>query len=329
MIRKGRNTNDILRKFEDGEISITKALNMLNRGPGGLESTSDTYNDSNNEIKEFEKLEELLGQLDELIGLDKVKNLVHEYRAFIEIQKRRENVGLKADPLVMHMIFKGNPGTGKTTVARILGQILKELGVLEKGHLVEIERADIVGEYIGHTAQKTRKVIQKALGGVLFIDEAYSLARGGERDFGKEAIDTMVKALEDHRDSLIIILAGYPDEMDGFLRTNPGLKSRFPLHLDFEDYTLEELIAIAKKLAKDRDYTFTKSATSYLYRYLSRLRADNNLAAGNARTVRNLIEKGIRAQAVRLLDEEEFRRSPLMDLKREDLEKGVEEWPDA
>lgn len=238
-------------------------------------------------------------------------------------------MGLKTEPLVMHMIFKGNPGTGKTTVARILSKILKELGVLEKGHMIEAERADLVGEYIGHTAQKTRKMIQKALGGVLFIDEAYSLARGGERDFGKEAIDTMVKALEDYKNSLVIILAGYPKEMDEFLITNPGLKSRFPLQLNFEDYTLKELIAIGEKLALDRDYKFTLEAKTYLYQLLLTLQAKGELESGNARTVRNIIERAIRSQAVRLLNQEEYRREELMYLKREDLEKGVEECQDV
>lgn len=318
-------TNEILRRLENGEISISKAFNLLNQSSTGLESQPKTYDNSEN----IHKLEELLAELDGLIGLKKVKILIREYQAFIEIQKRRRHVGLKTEPLVMHMIFKGNPGTGKTTVARILGKIFKELGVLESGHMIEIERADLVGEYIGHTAQKTRKMIQKALGGILFVDEAYSLARGGERDFGKEAIDTMVKALEDHKDNLIIILAGYRDEMGEFLATNPGLKSRFPLQLDFEDYALEELISIAEKLAHEKDYRLSVDAKTFLYRHLSLLRVKAELQTGNARSVRNMIEKAIRLQAVRLLDSEEYRREELIILKREDLEKGVEECPDV
>ncbi|AZR74826.1 stage V sporulation protein K [Anoxybacter fermentans] len=317
-------TNEILHRLENGEITITKAFNLLNQTTV-LDYTTKIYDNNENP----NQLEELLAELDGLIGLKKVKKLIHEYRAFIEIQKRRQHVGLKTEPLVMHMIFKGNPGTGKTTVARILSKILKELGVLEKGHMIEAERADLVGEYIGHTAQKTRKMIQKALGGVLFIDEAYSLARGGERDFGKEAIDTMVKALEDYKNSLVIILAGYPKEMDEFLITNPGLKSRFPLQLNFEDYTLKELIAIGEKLALDRDYKFTLEAKTYLYQLLLTLQAKGELESGNARTVRNIIERAIRSQAVRLLNQEEYRREELMYLKREDLEKGVEECQDV
>lgn len=319
-------THEILRRLENGEISITKAFNLLSQTSTGLESMPKTYDSTSENVL---KIEETLKEMEQLIGLEKVKNLIHEYRAFIEIQKRRTHVGLKAEPLVMHMIFKGNPGTGKTTVARILGRIFKELGVLESGHMIEAERADLVGEYIGHTAQKTRKMIQKALGGILFVDEAYALARGGERDFGKEAIDTMVKSLEDHKDNLIIILAGYPKEMDEFLSSNPGLKSRFPLQLVFEDYTLEELIQIAEKFVRDKEYTITPEAKSYLYRILSGMRIRGDLESGNARSVRNLLERAIRSQAVRLLNEEEYRREELVLLKREDFGKGVEECPNV
>lgn len=326
--RKDQNnamTNEILRRLENGEITITKAFNLLNQTSTGLEYSPKTYDNNTERMK---RLEELQAELDMLIGLKKVKNLIYEYRAFIEIQRRRRHVGLKADPLVTHMIFKGNPGTGKTTVARILGKMFKEMGVLESGHMIEVERADLVGEYIGHTAQKTRKMIQKALGGILFVDEAYSLARGGERDFGKEAIDTMVKALEDHKDSVIIILAGYPEEMDEFLASNPGLKSRFPLQLFFEDYALEELVSISEKIVRDKDYKLTPEAKTFLYRCLSGMRVRGEIESGNARTVRNIIEKAIRNQAVRLLEQEEFRREEMIWLKREDLEKGVGECVD-
>ena len=158
------------------------------------------------------------------------------------------------------MVFSGNPGTGKTTVARIMSRLLKEMGILSKGHLVEVERADLVGEYIGHTAQKTREHVKRALGGILFIDEAYSLARGGEKDFGKEAIDTLVKSMEDHREEFVLILAGYSLEMERFLRSNPGLPSRFPIHLTFPDFTIEELMEIADRMLKKRQYRFSRSA---------------------------------------------------------------------
>jgi stage V sporulation protein K len=176
---------------------------------------------------------EIMMELNNLTGLHEVKKLIREIYAFVEIQKRRQKERLATEPLVLHMIFKGNPGTGKTTVARILGKLMKEVGVLPRGHLIEVERADLVGEFIGHTAQKTREQIKKALGGILFIDEAYSLARGGEKDFGKEAIDALVKGMEDHRDNLILILAGYQEEMDWFVEINPGMRSRFPVHISF------------------------------------------------------------------------------------------------
>lgn len=334
MMKKHHNntglTDEVLRRLEEGEITISKAFSLLNQPSSSLESNPRISNSKETtDQSSLLQLEELMAELDSLVGLKQVKRLINEYQAFVEIQKRRRHTGLKAEPLVMHMVFKGNPGTGKTTVARILAKIFKEIGVLEKGHLVETERADLVGEYIGHTAQKTRKVIQKALGGVLFIDEAYALARGGERDFGKETIDTLVKALEDHKESLIVILAGYRKEMEDFIITNPGLRSRFPLQLDFEDYTMEELVAIGEKLAADKDYVFTPKAKAYLYRILSMMLQNGSLNAGNARTVRNIIEKAIRLQAVRLLDQEEYRRTELMSLRREDLEKGVEACPDV
>ena len=168
-----------------------------------------------------------MAELDALIGLAPVKELVRELAALVEIQRRRAAAGLSTEPMALHMVFTGNPGTGKTTVARLLARLFHGLGVLPREHLVECERADLVGEYIGHTAQRTREQIRKALGGVLFVDEAYALARGGEKDFGKEAIDTLVKAMEDHKDEFIVILAGYRDEMEQFLSVNPGLAPGF------------------------------------------------------------------------------------------------------
>lgn len=209
---------------------------------------------------ENEKVKEILTELDDLIGLGTVKNLIYELQAFIEIQKCREKLNLTSEPTVLHMIFSGNPGTGKTTVARIVGKLFKEIGVLNKGHILECERADLVGEYIGHTAQKTREQIKKALGGILFVDEAYSLARGGEKDFGKEAIDAMVKAMEDQKNNLVIILAGYKNEMDFFIESNPGLRSRFPIHIFFPDYSAEELYAIGESMLSKRQYELSPEA---------------------------------------------------------------------
>ena len=188
-------------------------------------------------------------ELDSLIGLSSVKALVRELVAYVRIQRIRESRQLASEALVLHMVFSGNPGTGKTTCARLMGKIFREMGVLEKGHLVERERADLVGS-IGHTAQKTRDQIKKALGGILFIDEAYSLATGGDKDFGKESISTLIKAMEDNRDRFIVILAGYREEMARFIQSNPGIRSRFPIHIEFPDYSTQELMLIADLMLK-------------------------------------------------------------------------------
>jgi stage V sporulation protein K len=266
-----------------------------------------------------EKATEVLRELDALIGLQAVKKLIVELQAFIEIQKRRERENLLVDQLVLHAIFRGNPGTGKTTVARIIGKLFKEMGVLKKGHIIEVERADLVGEYIGHTALKTREQIKRALGGVLFLDEAYSLARGGEKDFGKEAIDTMVKAMEDHKDNFILILAGYKEEMKWFLQTNPGLRSRFPLHIDFPDYSMQELLAIAEQMLRQRQYHLTEEAKKELENILFHKLIIKQEHNSNARLVRNLIEKAIRRQAVRLVNQLQITRNDLMLITWQDI----------
>lgn len=263
---------------------------------------------------------EILLELNSLVGLQGVKKLIEEIYSYIEIQKMRQKEKLVSEPLGLHMIFKGNPGTGKTTVARILGKLFKEVGVLPKGHLVEVERADLVGEFIGHTAQKTRDQIKKALGGILFIDEAYSLARGGDKDFGKEAIDALVKGMEDYRDNLILILAGYQDEMDWFVETNPGLRSRFPIHITFPDFSNRELLAIADLMLQQRQYCLSNGAREE-FRFVIEKEHKRHEHSGNARLVRNLIERAIRRQAVRLLRSDgEPSRNELMAIVREDLE---------
>lgn len=262
--------------------------------------------------------ESALAELSSLIGLSHVKELIFEIYAFAEIQRRRERAGLTSEKTVLHMIFKGNPGTGKTTIARIVGKLLFEAGLLAKGHMIEVERADLVGEYIGHTAQKTREHIRKALGGILFIDEAYSLARGGEKDFGKECIDCIVKGMEDHAADIVIILAGYPAEMESFLRSNPGLRSRFPIHLEFPDYSVDELVQIAGLMLKNRDYRIDPEARALLARVIAEKTAAETVPS-NARMVRNLIEKAIRRQAVRLVRDRSFSRHDLILITHREL----------
>lgn len=279
---------------------------------------------SGDEQNSLKNAREILLELNSLVGLRSVKRLIEEIYSYVEIQKKRQKEKLASEPLGLHMIFKGNPGTGKTTVARISGRLFKEVGVLPKGHLVEVERADLVGEFIGHTAQKTRDQVKRALGGILFIDEAYSLARGGEKDFGKEAIDALVKGMEDHRDNLILILAGYHDEMDWFIEANPGLRSRFPIHISFPDYSNDELLAIADLMLQQRQYFLSRGAREE-FRFVIEKEHKRHEHSGNARLVRNLIERAIRRQAVRLLQKNcELSRDDLMVIKREDFEGTID-----
>ncbi len=310
-----KSREQVFASVETGDMGISDALLYLNRELGRHLSG---MRREKAEIPAVSSLSESLLELDALVGLDEVKHLVRELRALVEIQRRRAAVGLANERLVLHMIFKGNPGTGKTTVARILGSILCSMGVLSDGHLVELERADLVGEYVGHTAQKTREQLRRAMGGILFIDEAYALARGGEKDFGKEAIDTLVKAMEDHKDQLIIILAGYRQEMQRFLQSNPGLRSRFPLHMVFEDFTLSELLKIADLMLIQRQYRLTQEARIRLKQLLT-LRLKQECIPGNARLVRNLIEKAIRVQAIRLVAQFQADRDDLIDITASDL----------
>jgi len=308
--------DDIITAVESGQISPLDAFKKLRE----LDSTafaSDYAKDIQFNVEQ--RIENILRELDSLIGLSEVKKLVREIYAFIEIQKRREKERLNTEPMVLHMIFKGNPGTGKTTVARIMGKVFREMGVLSRGHLIEVERADLVGEYIGHTAQKMRDQLKKAYGGILFIDEAYSLARGGEKDFGKEAIDCMVKSMEDHKNEFILILAGYQKEMEIFLQTNPGLHSRFPIHINFPDYNKQELLQIAEQLCVKRQYQLTSQAKFALLHLLNPPETNSDDKFGNARTVRNIIEKAIRRQAVRLISKPSTTREELMVIEPCDL----------
>ena len=248
-------------------------------------------------------VDEIKRELDELVGLAPVKEYVFGLADNIQVQQRRAAAGFKTASLSMHMIFTGNPGTGKTTIARLVARYLKAIGALKGGQLIEVGRGDLVGRYTGHTAPLTNSVIESALGGVLFIDEAYSLYRGEQDSFGLEAIDTLVKGMEDHRDELVVILAGYTKEMETFLTANSGLASRFPNKIEFPDYTADELLDITMVLAKGKGYRLAESCTFPLLGYYKRRQALDSRTAGNGRLARNTLEKAIFNQSRRLVAE--------------------------
>ena len=248
-------------------------------------------------------LDAIRAEINELVGLAPVKEYVFGLADNLQVQQRRAAAGLKTASLSMHMIFTGNPGTGKTTIARLVAKYLKAIGALRGGQLVEVTRADLVGRYTGHTAPLTNSVIESALGGVLFIDEAYSLYRGEQDSFGLEAIDTLVKGMEDHRDELVVILAGYTREMETFLTANSGLASRFPNKIEFPDYTAEELLQITHVQAKNKGYRLAESCAEPLLGYYARWQESDARTAGNGRLARNTLEKAIFHQSRRLVAE--------------------------
>jgi len=248
-------------------------------------------------------VEEILAELDALIGLDHVKTEVRRLTSLLRVQQLRAEHDLPVIETSRHLVFVGNPGTGKTTVARLLSQLYRSLDVVTKGHLVETDRADLVAGFVGQTATKTQAVLKSSLGGTLLIDEAYSLARGGENDFGREAIDTLVKFMEDHRDDLAVVVAGYPVEMQELIDTNPGLNSRFARTLEFPDYSTDELTAIFELIAGAKQYHLDDGARVRLREVIEA--ESRGRGFGNARFTRNVFEQAVSMQAVRLSDVEE------------------------
>ena len=269
------------------------------------------------EIPPKEKIEDLLAELDSYVGMDAIKAEVRSLINMVQVYKLRREHDLPTTDMSLHMVFSGNPGTGKTTVARIMSRIYHSLDILSKGQLVEADRSGLVAGYVGQTALKTQKVIEKAMGGVLFIDEAYALNGKSENDFGQEAIDTILKAMEDHRDDLVVIVAGYTELMDRFIHSNPGLESRFNRFLMFEDYTPEQMVAIFKMQCKKGCYVLAQGTEELVRDFIAEESADDSF--GNARGVRNLFEHILVAQNNRLAKMENVTRDDLMQILPDDV----------
>ncbi|SDB92851.1 AAA family ATPase [Shouchella lonarensis] len=291
---------------------------VLNKAPTKRVSTD--WFVSEDEKEKHEVLARFEKKLSAFIGLSEIKSLIKELYAWIYVNERRKEHGLLVTKQVLHMVFKGNPGTGKTSIARLIASFLHDMKVLSKGHFLEVERADLVGEYIGHTAQKTREVLKQANGGVLFIDEAYALSRGGEKDFGKEAIDTLVKGMEDKANEFVLIIAGYCEEMDYFMSLNPGLPSRFPIAVTFPNYTVDQLMDMLRNMAKERDYVLVESAYKGVRAHIKRVIEEEAHTFSNGRYIRNLMEEAIRLQAVRIMKQNDYTKQALQQLRLEDFD---------
>ncbi len=271
------------------------------------------------ELKPPRPLEELLAELDALVGLERVKADVRQLVNFLKVQKMREGQGLKTLPVSRHLVFYGNPGTGKTTVARLLAEVYRTLGILRRGHLIETDRAGMVAGFVGQTAIKVREAVTKALGGLLFIDEAYTLSAGGENDFGREAIETLLKMMEDHRDDLVVVVAGYTGKMQEFLDSNPGLRSRFNRHIHFDDFDPAQLVKIFQAFCHKADFKLMPDAEKELTAVFNVLTASRDETFGNARTARNLFETAISKQANRIVSLPEVNKEILSGIEAADI----------
>lgn len=271
------------------------------------------------EVPKNDSLEIVMGELNELVGLENIKKNVLDLTNFLKVQKLRKDKGLKTSNNSLHTVFMGPPGTGKTTVARLLGRIYKHLGYLNRGHLVETDRTGMVAGYVGQTAIKSDKIISEAHGGVLFIDEAYALSQGGINDFGNEALETLLKRMEDGRDNFVVIVAGYPDEMESFIKSNPGLQSRFSRYFEFDHFDPTSLLKIFQLYAKKADFLLTEDALDKLNEIIERIYLKRSDSFGNARTMRNLFEKITERQANRIVKQQNITKEMLIMLEEEDV----------
>ena len=316
-------TPDANAALQNAQNAINDAKAMLN-DPPIAKATGDPVKAKEAEKKAKEEEEDPEKQLDELIGLKDIKHDVRELAAFAKVQKMRQDEGMKSVPVSLHLVFTGNPGTGKTTVARILGKLYNKIGILSKGQLVEVDRSGLVAGYLGQTAIKVQEVVQSAIGGVLFIDEAYSLAQEND-SFGQEAIDTLLKLMEDHRDDLIVIVAGYTVPMEHFINSNPGLKSRFNKYIEFPDYTTDELEKIFYLNCKKYDYVVDKKAKEKIRDMIEYRRMTKIIDFANAREVRNMFEEIITNQARRVAELKDPKPADLKKIILKDLEESEDD----